>query len=137
MVKKFVITIIVLTLFVSVWILGCDLNADTKGGLKSSGFAYTMPNNNGTSEFSYSFHLTNTNRKTVFVKTIEPIVNETMKNKILSKDIVVTVNKNIEPNETIQVNGIIMVDTRGVVMYDIVKFIADIKVSTEETVSLK
>lgn len=136
MVKKLVITMSILTLFVPICILGYELNVDTKGGLKSKGFAYTMPNNNGNSEFSYSFQLTNTNRKTVFIKTIEPLVNETMENKILSKDVVVTVNKNIKPNETIQISGIINVDTRGLFMYDIVKFITDIKVSTEEIVSL-
>jgi hypothetical protein len=137
MVKKLVITVITLTLFISICIVGYVLNADTKGGLKAKGLGYTMPNNNGSSEFSYSFQLTNTNRKTVFITTIEPLVNETMKKNILSKDTVVTVNKNIEPNETIQISGIIIVDTKGLFMYDIGKFIADIKVLTEETVSLK
>jgi PKD repeat protein len=137
MVKKLVIIIITVTLFISIYIAGYVSNADTKGGLKSKGLAYTMPNNNGSSEFSYSFQLTNTNSKTVFVKTIEPIVNETLKKNILSKDTVVAVNKNIEPNETIQISGIIVVDTKGLFMYDVGKFIKDIRVLTEETVSIK
>lgn len=138
MAKKIAITIILLTLFVSTCLLGYHLNIETKRGLKSKGLAYTMPDNNGSSEFSYTFYLTNTNRKAVFIKTIEPVVNETMKSRILSKDIVVIVNKNINPNETIQIGGTIMVDTKELFAYDAAgKLITDIKVSTEEIVNLK
>jgi hypothetical protein len=48
MVKKLVIIIITVTLFISIFIAGYVSNADTKGGLKSKGLAYNMPNNKGT-----------------------------------------------------------------------------------------
>lgn len=52
----------------------------------------------------------------------------------------VVVNKDIKSNETIQINVEIIVDTKGLEKSDIVKlepFITDIKVPTEEIVSLK
>ena len=60
-------------------------------------------------------------------------------NKIISKDIIITVNKDLKPNESIQINGEIIFNTKGLTKLDIEKlepFITDIKFSTEETISL-
>lgn len=137
MVKKSILTIIILILFALICFLGYKnmaIKIEEKGGIKSNGLAYTVPNNDGKSEFSYGFNLTNTNGKDVFIKSIEPSINETMKNNILSKETIIVVNKNIKPNETIQINGKIFIDTNGLSMNNIGKLITDIKVSTEETV---
>lgn len=137
MTKKLIVALILFSLFALICFIGFSLKIETIGGLKSKGFTYAVANNSGHSEFSYSIQLTNTNRKAVYIKTIEPLINETMKKKIISKDIVVTVNKAILPNETILVSGVIFVDTKDLIMYDIGKLVAEIKVSTEETISLK
>lgn len=135
--KKSVVTILIfiITLCGLICFLGYkNMNSKiaAKGGVKTKNLFYTLADNNGRSEYSYSIELTNTNGK-----TIEPSVNETVKNKILSKETLVTVNKKMSPNETIQINGEIIVDTHGLSAQDIQKFITDIKVSTEETVNLK
>lgn len=138
MVKKSILTIIILTLFTLICFLGYKnmaIKIEKKGGIKSNSLAYTVQNNDSKSEFSYGFNLTNTNGKDVFIKSIEPSINETMKNNILSKETIIVVNKNIKPNETIQINGKIFIDTNGLSMHNIGEFITDIKVSTEETVS--
>ncbi|MGY0371985.1 hypothetical protein [Clostridium sp. JNZ J1-5] len=140
--KKSVVTILIfiITLCGLICFLGYkNMNSKiaAKGGVKTKNLFYTLADNNGRSEYSYSIELINTNGKTIFIKTIEPSVNETVKNKILSKETLVTVNKKMSPNETIQVNGEIIVDTHGLSAQDIQKFITDIKVSTEETVNLK
>lgn len=138
MVKKSILTIIILTLFALICFLGyknMSIKIEKKGGIKSNGLAYTVPNNHGKSEFSYAFNLTNTNGKDIFIKSIEPSIDETMKNNILSKETIIVVNKNIKPNETIEINGKIFIDTNGLSMNNIGKLITDIKVSTEETVS--
>lgn len=109
-----------------------------KGGLKTGGFTYTMADNNGKSEYNYSIKITNTNGKAIFIKKIEPYINETIINKILSKDTVIVVNRNLNPNESIWVTGQLSVDTKGLFLQDIVKnMITDIKVTTEENVSIK
>jgi len=66
-------------------------------------------------------------------------VNRQNVNKIISKDIIITVNKDLKPNESIQINGEIIFNTKGLTKLDIEKlepFITDIKFSTEETISL-
>lgn len=126
--KKLVVIVIIVALCALICFLGyknINFKIETKGGLKTNGLSYALGNNNGKSEFTYSIKLTNTNGK-----TIETSVNETIKNKILSKE-------NVKPNETIQVDEEIIVDTKGLFKQDIEKLITDIKVSTEETVSLK
>lgn len=140
--KKSVVTILIsiLTLCALICFLGYkNMNSKiaAKGGVKTKNLFYTLADNNGRSEYFYSIELTNTNGKAIFIKTIEPSVNEAVKNKILSKETLVTVNKKMNPNETIQINGEIIVDTHGLSTQDIQKFITDIKVSTEETVSIK
>ena len=138
MLKKSILTIMILTLCVLICFFGyknITIKIETKGGIKSNGLTYVMANNNGKSEFSYAFNLTNTNGKDIFIKSVEPSINETMKNNILSNETIIVVNKNIKPNETIQINGKIFIDTVGLPMYNIGKLITNIKVSTEETIS--
>lgn len=138
--KKSVITIIILALCALICFLvykNMAFKVETKGGIKSNGLSYTIANNNGKSEFSYSINLTNTNGKVIFIKSIQPSINQTMKNNILSNETIIAVNKNIKPNESIQINGEIFIDTKGLPMENIGKLVENIKVSTEETVILK
>lgn len=139
--KKIVLFLIILTLSYTIICLwgykNMSRKIESKGGLKINGLSYLCANNNGESEFSYEAKLTNTNGKTVFIKSIEPSVNEAFKNKVLSKETVICVNKNIKSNETIEISGTILIDTRGISTIELGKLIKDIKVSTEETVSLK
>jgi hypothetical protein len=146
MFRKSIITIIISILFIFIFFTGCNTKTQiqTKGGLKINGWSSGLGGVNVTdldkTKFSYSIYLTNENENIIFIKSIQPSVNEKIKNKIISKDIVVNVNKDIKPNETIQINGEIIVDTKGLTKSDIVKlepFIKDIKVSTDETLSLK
>ncbi len=145
--KKSITIIVISILFVFIIFTGCNsTNAkiQTKGGLKINGWSSGLGNVNETdldkTKFSYSINLTNENEKNVFIKSIKPSVNEAIKDKIISKEIVVAVNKDIKPNEAIEITGEIIVDTKGLGKSDIVKlgqFITDIKISIEETVSLK
>jgi hypothetical protein len=146
MLKKSIISIIVSILFTFIFFTGCGTKTQiqTKGGLKISGWSSGLGSVNGTdldkSKFSYSINLTNENESIIFIKSVQPSVDGKIINKIINKDIIVTVNKDIKPNETIQVSGEIIFDTKGLTKSDIVKlepFITDIKVLTEETISLK
>lgn len=116
----------------------------TKGGLKINGWSFGLGGISETdldkTKLSYSINLTNENEHTIFAKSVQPLVNEKIINKIQNKGFIVTVNKNIKPNETIQINGEIIFDTKGLTKQDIEKlepFITDIKVTTEETIDLK
>lgn len=145
--KKLLISIIITILCVFLLFIGCtskNAKIETKGGLTIGNWSSSIGSVNETdldkTIYSYSVYVTNENEKNVFIKEIQPSVNEAIKNKIISKEIVVNVNKDIKPNETIQIKGEIILDTKGLEKQDIVKFepfITDIKVSTEETISLK
>lgn len=146
MLKKSIMTIIISILFTFIFFTGCSTKTQiqAKGGLKINSWSSGLGSVNGTNldntKFSYTVNLTNENENIIFIKSIQPSVNEKLKNKIISKDIVVTVNKDIKPNETTQINGEIIVDTKGLTKSDIVKlepFITDIKVLSEETIRLK
>lgn len=147
MFKKSIIIILISILCIFILLTGCNntkTQAQSKGGLKISSWSTGLGEINETdldkTKFSYSINLANENEKDIFIKSIQPSVNEKIKNKIISKDNIVIVNKDIKSNETIEINGEIIVDTKGLAKSDIVKlepFITDIKVSIEETVSLK
>ena len=92
----------------------------------------------GGNKLDYSINLTNQSDENIFIQSVEPLFNETLKNRILSKEMVVAVNKEIKPNKAIAITGEIIVDTEG--LKDLVKlvpFIKDIKIITTETISLK
>jgi hypothetical protein len=144
--SKKIITII-FSLLIFIFFTGCNntkVQVQSKGGLKiynwSSALGGVNENDLDKTKYSYFINLTNENEKTIFIKSVQPSVNEAIKNRILNKKIVIDVNQNVKPNETIKINGEIILDTKGLEKSDIVTlepFITDIKVSTEETVSLK
>lgn len=146
MFKKSIIGIMILILCIFIFFTGCNntkTQIQTKGGLKINSWSSALGGVNekdlDKTRFSYSINLANESENNIFIKSIRPSVNEIIKNKILSKDIVVKVNKAIKPNEAIEISGEIIIDTKGLTKEDIVKlepFITDLKVSTEETVSL-
>lgn len=146
--KKSIITLIILILcvFNFIFLTGCNTQTHmkTKGGLKINSWSSGLGSFNETdldnTKFSYSIDLTNDNEKSIFIKSIQPSVNETIRSRILSKEMSVDVDRDIKPNETIHITGELIVNTKGLVKSDIVKlepFITDIKVSIEENVSLK
>ena len=140
------ITILILGVFNFIFLTGCNTQTktQTKGGLKinswSSGLGSVSETDLENTKFSYSIGLTNENEKKVFIKSIQASVNETIKNRILSGEMPVDVDRDIKPNETINITGELIVDTKGLGKSDIVTlepFITDIKVSIEESISLK
>ena len=97
-------------------------------------------NNLDKQKFSYSISVANKNVKTIFIKSVQPTINERVKNKILSEETIVAVNKDIKPKETIEISGEIIIDTSGLTKEEIVAlepFITAIKISTEENINLK
>ena len=145
MMKKSIITIIISILCMSIFFAGCNTTQkqmQTKGGLKIIGWTFALGTVNeinlDKTKIFYSVDLINENENITFIKSIQPLINK--KCKIISKYIIVAVNKNVKPNETAQISGEIIVDTKGFNKSDIVNrepFITDIKVSTEETISFK
>jgi len=132
-------------LFISIFFTGCGTTTQTqtKSGLTINGWSSEIGGVNETNldktNYSYSINLTNENENTVFIESVEPRINEKYLNITISKDIIVSVNKDLKPKESIQINGEIIFDTNGLTKSDILNlepFITDIKVLSEEIVSL-
>jgi hypothetical protein len=141
---------LIITAFVFLILLslaGCSRESaqnQMKGGLGvyswSSGLGSVNNIDLDKTKFSYSVDLTNENNKSIFIKSIQPVVSDTIKDKMLNNELMVTVNKHVASNETIQVNGEIIIDTKGLNKSDIQKldpFITDIKVISEEIIDLR
>ena len=148
MLRKSIITITILTLgvFNFIFLTGCNTQTHMKieSGLKINSWSSGLGSFNETdldkTKFSYSIDLTNENENSIFIKSIQPSVNETIKDRILNKEMSVNVDRDIRPNDTIHITGELIVNTKGLGKSDIVKlepFITDIKVSIEENISLK
>jgi len=110
----------------------------TKGGLTVNSWSVTFGNLSETgldkTKFYYYFNITNENKKETFIKSIQLFGNDTMKNMITPKERIIGVNKYIKFNETMEIQGEIIVDTKGLTKADIEKsqlVIKDIKISTK------
>jgi hypothetical protein len=135
MLKKSII-IIITVLCLCVFFTGCTrttIQSEKKNELTVLNWGSGL----GDGILSYSIYLTNESNKTFFIKSIQPFINETIKNKILSKEMVVLVNKDIKPNKSLHITGEIMIDTKSLTTSDMTNlkpFITDIKVITEQKI---
>lgn len=144
--KRSIILMVISILCVFALFIGCNstkAKIQTKGGLKINSWSFGLGNVNETSldktKLSYSLNITNENNNKIFIKSVQPSISEKIKNKMISKDIVVSVKKDIKPDETIKINGFYIFDTKGLSKSDIEKLeplLTNIKVSTDETISL-
>ncbi len=144
--KKSILTLISSILFMLIFFTGCSSeNTQDKinDGLNvynwSSALGSVSETDLDKTRLSYSINLTNESNKNIFIKSIQPSINESLKDKILSEEILLTVNKEVKPKETIQIDGEIILDTKGSTKSDLDKlslFITDIRVTSEETIKL-
>lgn len=144
--KKKIIAITISTLLIFMFLAGCGTKTETKtkGGLKihswDSGLGSVNNVDLNETKFSYTVNLTNENENDIYIQSMQPSINEKLKNKIISKNTAISVNKVIKPDETIKISGEIIFDTKGLSKSDISRlepFITDIKVSTEQTINLQ
>jgi hypothetical protein len=146
MIKKIVTVLAVVVLIVSAFFLGYrnrESQEIAKGGLKvyswSSGIGSVNELNLDKTSFSYSISLTNENPKETFLKSYELIPNGTIKDRVISHTLTFEINKTIQPYETIQIEGEIILDTTGMSKQGIIAlepFITGIRLSTHEIINL-
>lgn len=145
--SKKTILIIISSIVFMFLLFNVNYNKNTQNQVKDSltinGWSFGLGSvdeaNPDKTKLSYSFNLNNENNKSIFIKSIEPLINEKIKDRIISKGTVVVVNKDIKPNEIIQINGEIIFDTKLLSKSDIEKLeplLRDIKVSTDEIINI-
>jgi hypothetical protein len=134
-------------LSVSLILTGCSgkkENLQANGGIKIYSWSSAIGGVNNVdlekSKFSYYLNLTNENSKEILIKELEPIVSKSLSTKMISKNLVLNLNKKINPKETVEVKGEIIFYTEGMTKQDILALqplITDIRVSSEEIINLK
>jgi hypothetical protein len=145
--KKLSILLSALILVVPLLFMGCSANQiqpQKNGGLQinSLSTAISAVNETNTDEqkFSYSFSLTNEDKTDVYIKSVEPIINDSIKSRIQGDSISTDVNRDLQPNSTIQVTGELILNTKGLSKSDIIglqPFANGIKISSEESIPVK
>jgi len=88
----------------------------------------------------YSITLTNKNNKDVYVKWIEPVVVTELTDKIVTRDLKTVVEKLVAANQSIEITGKFVLDTKGLSKKEIASFepfITGFKVVCEQVINLK
>ncbi|HEX3031508.1 MAG TPA: hypothetical protein VHS59_04605 [Bacillota bacterium] len=144
MTKKMILVVGTVLVF-ALTLSGCagSNQLEPGGGLKvnswSSALGSVSDTNLDTTRFTYFINLTNDSQAPVVVKTMEPQPVEAIKDKLMGKSLVVVVNKEVKPQETIELKAEILVNTKGMTKPEIsglAPFITEIKVTSDQNIKL-
>lgn len=94
--------------------------------------------NHDTQRFSYSIYLTNNNGDKVFIKELALALPQEFEERLISKQLNVAVNKEIDANDTIEISGSLDFNAKGLSKEEILKLnprILAVKVINEQTIS--
>ena len=126
-------------------LVGCSTN--TKEEIKNGIDIYSSTTslggvNNNTDEtvFSYTLNISNNNAFPYTINSVEPILSKEILDKLIDDNVVVEVNKPIESNGYIEVEGKIILDTKGMSKKEISKFteqITEYKISMETVIDIR
>jgi len=139
-----------LTLFCTMLVFGCtgvdQGNNDTnkKTGLQiysmSTGLGAVSNDNIDQHRLTYTINLTNEDDKEAYIQWIEPILGMGIKDKILTEELQVVVEKNIPSKGSIEIKGVVVFNTKGLSKEEILElepFITGIKVVSEAEIVIK
>jgi hypothetical protein len=108
----------------------------------STGIGAVDANNNShdIQRFSYSIALSNNDKDTVFIKEVTLILPKEFEETLITKQLTVSVNKEILPKSPIEIKGSLDFKANGLSKDDIIKLhprISSVKVTNERTISLE
>jgi hypothetical protein len=141
------IRFLVLVIILALTIVGCSRAGNLEGTQKigldistmSTGIGSVDTNSHDIQRFSYSINLTNNDNDTAFIKEVTLVLPKEFEGALVTKQLTVTVNKDISPKSTIEIKGLLDFKTNGLSKDDIIKLarILSIKVTNERTISLE
>lgn len=110
-----------------------------KTGLKigkwSTGVGSVNEANTEKTSFTYTLTLLNESESNITIKSVEPIIDESIKSKISNKDINLMINKELHPNDSIEVTGNLIIDFGDATKSEINKlypFFHDVRINSEQ-----
>ncbi len=146
--KRRLTALLGISIFLSLLMTGCNTfycrsDKDSQTGLqiysKTTSLG-SIDNNFDTQRFSYSIYLTNEDSKKQYVKWIEPVLGDSFAKRVTNQDLKVNVNKPIEANETIEIEGELVFDSSDLSkqdIFDLEPYITDIKVVSEKVINVE
>jgi hypothetical protein len=138
--NRFFISIILLSL-----LMGCNNNqkfgieTSVEDGLVLNSIVYSLGGEPERTEVSYSVQIWNRTKKTVIIKTIEPIMDESITSKLINSNLNNEVQIELKSGAAERISGSFVLDTKGLDKEKISKLdynSKSFKVTTEQEVSM-
>lgn len=87
--------------------------------------------------YKYTIYLTNNEKEDLTILSIEPTLNSKLNSRILSEEILVSVNKTIRSQESLEITGELIFDASGLTKEEIIElepFVEEIKIIQERII---
>jgi len=143
---RFLVLVVILSLIT----FGCSRSGNVEDIQRTSleisnlntgiGFVDTNNNSHDIQRFSYSINLANNDKDTAFIKEVTLVLPKEFEETLVTKQLGVTVNKEIAPKSSIEIKGSLDFKANGLSKEDILKLdprISSIKVTNERTINLE
>jgi hypothetical protein len=128
------------TLVIAFALIGCSRSVEVKNPsspeeLVISSITQGLGGQPENSVLKYEVTLSSKANKAYFIKSIEPILSEEIRSRLLDKQITVQVNKEIPPSSDIKIEGKFEFNTKGLNKEEITKLTPNVKAFNVETVT--
>jgi hypothetical protein len=118
-------------------------NSDEETGLQiysmSTGLGSISNDNLDQQRLTYNISITNESDTESYIQWIEPILGEGIRDKIITEELQITVEKSIPAKGSLEVEGVIVFDTLGLTKEEIINlepFITGINVNGEKVIEI-
>ncbi|TYP47666.1 hypothetical protein [Thermosediminibacter litoriperuensis] len=136
--------LVLLCAIISVLVLlaGCSANGSGKSqnGLQITDMSTALGavgDSLDKTKFSYTMTVYNKDNEDVYITWVEPILGENVRKRLISSELKVDVEQTVSANESIEIKGEIILDTKGMSKQQVMElepFITGIKVSSEKII---
>lgn len=132
--RKFYMVMLICTIFM---FGGCKNNSQSENGIyinsiqTSIGAVGENTNDVENQSFKYTLQLTNNEEDDLEIISIEPILTENFEKLVLSKDLIMNINKIISKGNNLEVSGEIIFNTKGMSKEEILNmepFVKEVKI---------
>lgn len=122
---------------------GCLTKTNTNVGNKTgmhmdymiTGLGSLDESNLNRQKLTYTAAISNYNSSTVYIRSVEPVLGNKIKDKVITENLVITVNKKIVTNHSIKLSGDLIINTQGLSkkqILDLEPYILGIKVNSDQ-----
>jgi hypothetical protein len=143
---KKILTLLWIMVFVLILLTGCNLSDSANNSIKQNGLQVSdmstalgaVGDSLDKTKFSYTITIYNKEDEDIYISQVEPILGKDAKDRLISSDLKVDVEKTVSANESIEIKGEIILDTKEISKQQIVElepFITGIKVLSEKVIN--